>query len=185
MTHPVLKHAEEMMKKALEATNHDFQRIRTGRANPQALEVIKIDYYGVETPITQVGSVGVPEPRQLLVTPYDKSMIPAIEKAIMESDLGVTPNNDGNAIRLVFPEMTEDRRKELVKQVHARTEEGCVSVRHARREALDMLRQMKDDKEIDEDDEKSLEKQVEELTHKYVDLTHDAQKKKDEELMTV
>ena len=90
MTHPVLKHAEDMMKKALEATTHDFQRIRTGRANPQALEVIKVDYYGVETPIPQVGSVGVPEPRQLLITPYDKSLIPEIEKAIMNSDLGVT-----------------------------------------------------------------------------------------------
>jgi ribosome recycling factor len=140
MTHAVVKEAEDKMKKALEAMQHDFARIRTGRANPMVLEPITVDYYGVQTPITQVATVSVPEPRQLLLAPYDKSMVGTIERAILASDLGVNPNNDGQSIRLIFPEMTEERRKDLVKQVNHRTEEGCVSVRHARREALDQLK---------------------------------------------
>ena len=185
MTHEVIQNAEEMMKKALEAMQHDFARVRTGRANPMVLEPIMVDYYGVQTPVTQVANVSVLEPRQLLLSPYDKSMIPAIEKAIQASDLGVNPGNDGQNIRLIFPEMTEDRRKELVKQVNARTEEGCVSIRHVRRDALDSLRKMKEAKEIDEDDEKHLEKEVQQLTDKFIEHAHDLQKKKDEELMSI
>lgn len=185
MVHQTIQDAEEMMKKALEATQHDFARIRTGRASPMVLEAITVDYYGVPTPITQVAGVSVPEPRQLLLNPFDKNLIPEIEKAIMASDLGVTPNNDGQVIRLIFPEMTEDRRKDLVKQVHHRTEDGCVSVRHARREALDSLRKLKEAKDIDEDDEKHLEKEVQQLTDKYIEHTHDLQKKKEEELMSI
>lgn len=185
MTHEVITQTEEMMKKALEATQHDFGRIRTGRANPSVLEPIMVDYYGVPTPLNQVANVSVPEPRQLMLNPYDKNMIPEIEKAINHSDLGVNPSNDGQVIRITFPEMTEDRRKDLVKQVHLRTEEGCVSVRHARREALDSLRKLKENKEIDEDDEKHLEKEVQQMTDKYIEHTHDLQKKKDEELMSI
>ncbi len=185
MAHQTIQDAEVMMKKALEATQHDFARIRTGRASPMVLEAITVDYYGVQTPITQVAGVSVPEPRQLLLNPFDKNMIPEIEKAILTSDLGVNPSNDGQFIRIIFPEMTEDRRKDLVKQVHHRTEDGCVSVRHARREALDSLRKLKEDKEIDEDDEKHLEKEVQQLTDKYIEHTHDLQKKKEEELMSI
>ena len=173
------------MRKALEAMQHDFARIRTGRANPLVLEPIHIDYYGVQTPITQVATVSVPEPRQLLLAPYDKSMIGSIEKAIQASDLGVNPNSDGQTIRLVFPEMTEDRRRDLVKQVNHRTEEGCVSIRHVRRDALDSLKRLKEEKEMGEDEEKRLEKEVQTLTDQYIEHAHELQKKKDEELMQI
>jgi ribosome recycling factor len=173
------------MKKALEAMQHDFARIRTGRANPMVLEPITVDYYGVQTPVTQVATVSVPEPRQLLLAPYDKSMLGTIERAILASDLGVNPNNDGQNIRLIFPEMTEDRRRDLVKQVNHRTEEGCVSIRHARREALDVLKKMKDGKEMGEDDEKRLEKEIQTLTDKYIEHAHELQHKKDDELMKI
>lgn len=185
MTHPIVKETEEKMNKALEAMQHDFARIRTGRANPLVLEPILIDYYGVQTPVTQVATVSVPEPRQLMLSPYDKGMLGTIERAILASDLGVNPNNDGQNIRLIFPEMTEDRRKELVKQVNHRTEEGCVSIRHVRREALDQLKKLKDEKEMGEDEEKRLEKEVQTLTDKSIEHAHELQKKKDEELMKV
>jgi ribosome recycling factor len=185
MTHAVVKEAEDKMKKALEAMQHDFARIRTGRANPMVLEPITVDYYGVQTPVTQVATVSVPEPRQLLLAPYDKSMLGTIERAILASDLGVNPNNDGQNIRLIFPEMTEDRRRDLVKQVNHRTEEGCVSIRHARREALDVLKKMKDGKEMGEDDEKRLEKEIQTLTDKYIEHAHELQHKKDDELMKI
>jgi ribosome recycling factor len=185
MTHNVVKETEEKMNKALEAMQHDFSRIRTGRANPLVLEPIMVDYYGVQTPVSQVATVSVPEPRQLMLSPYDKSMLATIEKAIQASDLGVNPNNDGQNIRLIFPEMTEERRKELVKQVNHRTEEGCVSIRHARREALDVLKKMKDDKEMGEDDEKRLEKEIQTLTDKSIEHAHELQRKKDDELMHI
>lgn len=185
MTHQAVKHAEDLMKKAVEAMQHDFARIRTGRANPLVLEPITVDYYGVQTPISQVATVSVPEPRQLMLAPYDKSMLGTIEKAILASDLGVNPNNDGQNIRLIFPEMTEDRRRELVKQVHNRTEECAVSIRHARREAIDALKKAKDAKEMGEDDEKRFEKEVQTLTDKYIEHAHELQRKKDDELMHI
>ena len=185
MTHDVVKQADYKMRKALESMQHDFARVRTGRANPLVLEPITIDYYGVQTPITQVANVSVPEPRQLLLSPYDKSMVGAIEKAIQASDLGVNPNSDGQTIRLVFPEMTEDRRRDLVKQVNNRTEEACVSIRHARRESIDQLKKLKDGKQMGEDDEKRLEKEIQTLTDKHIEHAHELQKKKDEELMHV
>lgn len=185
MMQEVLKDAEHRMKQAVEATVHDFQRIRTGRANPTILEPITVDYYGVETPINQVGSVSVPEARQLMITPYEKSLLGPIEKAILKSDLGVNPNNDGTNIRLIFPPMTEDRRKEMTKQVNARAEEGCVAVRNVRRDALHKVQQAEKDKEISEDDLKRLEKTVQDLTDKYVNQIHDLQAKKDAELMEI
>lgn len=185
MTHEIVRTVEAQMKRALDATQHDFAKIRTGRASPSALDTIMVDYYGVPTPIPQVGSVSVPEPRQLMISPYDKSLIPAIEKAIINSDLDVNPNNDGNVIRLIFPEMTEDRRKQLVKQVHTRTEDGCVSVRHARRDGLDALKTLEDETDLSEDERKRLEKEIQALTDKYIEQTHELQKKKDEELMTI
>ncbi len=173
------------MKKATEAMQHDFARIRTGRANPLVLEPILIDYYGVPTPVSQVATVSVPEPRQLMLSPYDKSMLGPIEKAIQASDLGVNPTNDGQNIRLIFPEMTEDRRRDLVKQVHNRTEEACVSIRHARREAIDQLKKSKEAKEMGEDDEKRYEKEVQAITDKFIEHAHELQKKKDDELMHI
>ena len=180
-----IKDGEHRMQQAVEATLRDFQTYRTGRANPQVLARVHLDYYGTETPLTQVANNSVPEPRQLLIQPNDKSSIPAIEKAILKSDLGLSPVNDGTGIRLNFPQMTEERRKELVKQVHHRSEEGCVAVRNVRRDIMDHLRALKKDKQLSEDDEKRFEEQTQKLTDKYIAEIHELQKKKDTELMEV
>ena len=184
-TQEILQDAERKMKSAIEATHQDFQRIRTGRASPSMLDKVVVDYYGTETPVTQVANVTTPEAKQLQITPYEKNLLGAIERAILKSDLGVNPNNDGICIRLNFPPMTEDRRKDLVKQVHTRTEEGCVAVRNVRHNALDQFKVMQKAKEISEDDLKGLEKKVQELTDKYVAETHDLEKKKGSELMEI
>jgi len=181
----IFKEAENKMKHALEAMLHDFASYRTGRASPAVLERITIDYYGVETPINQVAQVSVPEPRQLLINPYEKSLTPAIERAIQKSDLGINPVNDGTGIRLSFPQMTEERRKEMVKQVHARVEQCRVSIRNARREAIDGLKALEKKKEITEDEVKGHETKVQKLTDNFVGQADDLGKKKDAELMQV
>ncbi len=185
MTSETMAEAERKMKSAVKATADDFQRIRTGRANPVMLEKVMVDYYGSETPINQVCNISVPEPRQLMLTPFDKGTLGNIERAILKSDLGVNPNNDGTVIRLNFPPMTEDRRKELIKQVHHRAEEGCVAVRNVRRDALHHLADAQKAKEISEDELKGLEKKIQEMTDKYIAEVHAVQKKKDEELMEI
>lgn len=185
MSNEVLQDAERRMKHAVEATQHDFTHIRTGRANPLVLEPILVDYYGSETPINQVANISVPEARQLLITPYEKNMLSKIEKAIQKSDLGVNPQNDGQNIRLNFPQMTEERRKELVKQVAHRAEEGCVAVRNVRRDAIHHLQAEEKAKKISEDDRKGFEKKLQDLTDKYVAETHTLQKKKEAELMEI
>ncbi len=185
MTHETIQDAERRMKQAVEATQHDFSHIRTGRANPLVLEPILVDYYGSETPINQVANIAVPEPRQLQISPYEKNMLAKIERAILKSDLGVTPTNDGQNIRLNFPPMTEDRRKDLVKQVNHRTEDGCVAVRNVRRDALHHLAQLEKEKQLSEDERKALDKKLQELTDKYVAEIHALQKRKDAELMEI
>lgn len=185
MPQATLKDAENKMGHAVEATVKDFGKIRTGRANPMVLEHITIDYYGTDTPLSQTATITVPEPRQLMITPYDKNMLRDIEKAIQQSDLGVNPNNDGNNIRITFPAMTEDRRKDLVKQVGARAEEGCVAIRNVRHHAINHLRDMEKNKELTEDDLKMYEKKVQEITDKYIEKTHEAQKKKEAEVMEI
>ncbi len=177
--------AEHRMKSAVEVTAHDFQRIRTGRANPIILEAVHVDYYGSETPVSQCANISIPEPRQLLITPYDKNMLGPIEKAILKSDLGLTPNNDGQNIRLILPQMTEERRKDLTKQVHHRAEEGCVAVRNVRRDVLHHLQTAQKNKEISEDDLKGFEKKIQDMTDKFVAEVHEIQKKKDAELMEI
>jgi ribosome recycling factor len=181
----LLQDADHRMKQAVEATLHDFQRIRTGRANPGVLEKVTISYYGVDTPITQVANISVPEPRQVLIQPYEKNLVNQIEKAIMASDLGIMPASDSNGIRLNFPQMTEERRKEMIKQVHARTEEGRVAVRNVRRDAMHHAQARLKAKEISEDDMKGFEKKLQEVTDKYVHEMDALQKKKDEELMEI
>ena len=185
MSQEILRESERKMKAAVEATFQDFQRIRTGRANPMILDKVMVDYYGNETPINQVANISTPEPRQLQIQPWEKNLIGAIEKAILKSDLGVTPNNDGISIRLNFPPMTEDRRKEMMKQVHARTEEGCVAIRNGRHQANDQFKAMLKSKEISEDELKGWEKKVQDLTDKYIAETHEAEKKKNAELMEI
>jgi len=181
----VLKDAEHRMQAAVDSMVHDFASYRTGRATPAVLERVHVEYYGTETPISQIANVSVPEPRQLLIQPYDKSMTPTIERAIMKSDLGISPVNDGTGIRLNFPHMTEDRRKDLVKQVHARTEQARISIRNVRRDAIEHLKQLEKKKEITEDEVKGNEGKVQKSTDTFVHQADELGKKKEAELMTV
>lgn len=181
----LLKHAEERMEHSIDHLKHDLGGFRTGRANPTLLERIHVDYYGTPTPLTQVANVSVPEARQLLIQPWDRSMLQTIEKAIQKSDLGINPQNDGQVIRLNMPPLTEERRKDLIKQVHKRVEEGRVAVRNVRRDVIEHLRQMQKNKQISEDDLKRFEQQVDKITHKYVELADKAQAAKEQELMEI
>ncbi len=181
----ILQEAENRMKAALDAMTHDFGTYRTGRASPSVLERVHVDYYGTETPVNQVANISIPEPRQLLISPYEKSLIPAIERAILKSDLGISPVNDGSGIRLTFPAMTEERRKEMVKQVHARTEQARITIRNLRRDAIENLKALEKKKEITEDDVKGNEAKVQKLTDSAVHLADELGKKKEAELMVV
>lgn len=185
MVEDILTDAERRMHLAIDAMLHDFATYRTGRANAVVLERILVDYYGVDTPINQVANVSVPESTQLMITPYDRSMLSVIERAIQKSDLGINPSNDGANIRLNFPQMTEERRKELVKQVNARAEQACVAIRNVRRDAIEHLKAAMKQKEMGEDDERSFEAKVQKLTDKFIGEAHEQQKKKDAELMSV
>jgi ribosome recycling factor len=184
-TEEIVKDAEQRMKHAIEAMAHDFTTYRTGRASPSVLERVHVEYYGVETPVNQIATISIPEPRQLMITPYDKTALAAIERAILKSDLGINPSNDGQNIRLNFPQMTEERRKEMVKMVNSRAENACVAVRNVRRDAIEHLKSAEKKKEISEDDLKRLEDRVQKLTDKFVAEAHELQKKKDAELMEV
>jgi ribosome recycling factor len=181
----ILQDADHRMKSSIDAMVHDFASYRTGRASAAVLERVHVEYYGVETPINQIANISTPEPRQLLIQPYERNMTPVIERAIMKSDLGINPVNDGTGIRLNFPQMTEDRRKDMVKQVNARTENACIAIRNVRRDAIEHLKAMQKNKEISEDDLKGQETRVQKLTDKYIETAHDLQKKKDAELMEV
>lgn len=181
----ILKEAEQKMKGAIDAMTHDFSSYRTGRASPAVLDRVHVLYYGNEVPMNQVANISVPEPRQLLIQPWEKSMTPVIEKAIMKSDLGINPVNDGTGIRLNFPQMTEERRKDMVKQVHARTENGRVSIRNVRREAIDHLKALEKKKEITEDEVKGNEAKIQKLTDQFIAQADDLGKKKEAELMQV
>jgi ribosome recycling factor len=184
-TDSIHKDADHRMKSAVDAMAHDFGTYRTGRASPAVLERVHVEYYGVETPISQIANVSVPEPRQLLIQPYERNMIAVIEKAIMKSDLGINPNNDGSGIRLNFPQMTEERRKEMVKQVHSRTENARVAIRNVRRDAIEHLKALQKNKEISEDDLKGQEARIQKLTDNYVHQADELGKKKEAELMQV
>ena len=157
---------EKKMQRTLDVLADELATIRAGRANPAVLEKINVEYYGTMTPINQIGSISVPEPRTLVVQPWDASALKAVEKAILSSDLGINPTNDGKVIRLIFPQLTEERRKELVKQVHKIGEEGKVAVRNVRREAIEKFKDLKKKSEITEDDLKDIEKDIQEMTDK-------------------
>ncbi len=181
----IIKDADHRMKAAVDAMTHDFGTYRTGRANPAVLERVHVEYYGTDTPVNQIANISIPEPRQLLIQPYEKHLTPLIEKAILKSDLGINPVNDGTGIRINFPQMNEERRKEMVKQVNARAEHACVAIRNVRRDAIEHLKGLEKKKEITEDDVKSQEHRVQKMTDKYIADVHDLQKKKDSELMEV
>lgn len=163
-----MQNAEARMEKAIAALQSDMAAIRAGRANPAILDKITVEYYGSATPLQQVGTIAVPEPRTITIQPWDSSILGYIEKAILKSDIGITPNNDGKIIRLNFPPLTEERRKELVKGISKRGEECKVAVRNVRRDALEGFKKQKKDGEITEDDLKNLEAKIQKLTDKFV-----------------
>lgn len=168
MTADIIKEAEERMQKAAEAAQHDFATIRTGRANPAVLESINVSYYGAATPLNQLAGISAPEPRLLLVTPWDRNAIDSIMKAIQSSDIGLTPMSDGHLIRLQVPYLTEERRNELIKQLHRKAEDHKVAVRNIRRDANDRVKTQQKDSEISEDDMMREHEEIQKLTDKYV-----------------
>ena len=179
-----LNYYEEKMQKAYNHLEMDYSTIRAGRANPHVLDKIKVDYYGTPTPIQQVGNITVPEPRMLQIAPWEKSMIKAIEKAIMASDVGITPSNDGAVIRLVFPELTEERRKDLVKDIKKKAEEGKVAVRNIRRDGNDAFKKLITE-EVSEDEVKELQDKLQKLTDKYIKDIEKLMDEKSQEIMKV
>jgi ribosome recycling factor len=181
----LLVDAGERMQKSVEATRNEFSSVRTGRASPHLLDRIDVDYYGAVTPLRQLANISASEARLLTVTPYDKSSIKAIEKSIMESDIGLTPSNDGSVIRLTIPELTEERRKELVRIVHGIAEEGRVSVRNVRRDIMHDLRELKKEGEVGEDEERRAESELQKLTDKRIGEIDSFLSGKEEEILEV
>lgn len=176
---------EEKMKKSIESVANDFAAVRAGRANASVLNRIHVDYYGTPTPIQQIASVASPDPRSLVITPWDASALKGIEKAIQESDLGINPQNDGRSIRLVFPQLTEERRKELAKQVKKYAEDAKVAVRNIRRDAMDKFKAQKKASEITEDDFKIAEKDLQKLTDDWIKEIDKIAEKKEKELFEI
>lgn len=180
-----LKVYEEKMEKSINAMMDEFASIRAGRANPHVLDKIKVDYYGTPMPIQQVGNISVPEARMIVIQPWEKSLIKAIEKAIQASDLGINPSNDGSVIRLVFPELTEDRRKELAKDVKKKGEAAKVAVRNIRRDANEAFKKQEKNNEISEDDLKDATEQIQKITDKAIEKIDKAVENKTKEILTV
>jgi ribosome recycling factor len=185
MIDELLADAREHMAKSVEATQHKFNTVRAGRANPQMLDRIVVDYYGAQTPLKQLATLHAPEPRLLTIQPYDKSSMKAIERAIQESDLGLTPNNDGNLIRLQIPEMTEERRKEMVKVARGVAEEGRIAIRNIRRDVMHDLRELKDAGEAGSDDERRAEEALQKLTDEKIGQLDAALKAKEADILAV
>lgn len=177
--------AKEKMQKTIAVVKKDLATMRAGRANPQILDRILVDYYGTPTPINQMGNISSPEPRMLVISLWESKMIPNVEKAIQKSDIGINPTNDGKVIRLVVPELTEERRKDLVKQVKKQIEEGKVALRAIRRDALDAIRKMEKKSEITEDDLKDAENQLQKLTDQQVKDLDAIGSEKEKEIMSV
>lgn len=180
-----LKVYEDKMNKSLEVLQSDYSSIRAGRANPHVLDKIKVDYYGTPTPIQQVGNVSVPEARMIVIQPWEKSLLRAVERAILTSDLGINPTNDGNVIRLVFPELTEERRKDLSKEVKKKGEGTKVAIRNIRRDANETFKKMEKAGEMSEDDLKLATEKMQKLTDKMIEKVDAAVEAKTKEIMTV
>ncbi|MGC8121256.1 ribosome recycling factor [Marinobacter sp. VGCF2001] len=185
MINDIKADAEKKMKKSLEALHSAFNKIRTGRAHPSILDSVMVNYYGQETPLKQVASVNVEDNRTLTVSPWEKNLVPTIEKAIMTSDLGLNPATSGDIIRVPMPMLTEETRKDMVKQAKADAEHGRVSIRNARRDANSMIKELVKDKEISEDDQHQGEDEIQKLTDKYVAEVEKMLKSKEEDLMAV
>lgn len=176
---------DEKMEKTINALEEEYNTIRAGRANPHILDRITVNYYGVPTPIQQVGNISVPEARIIQIQPWDTSLLKEIEKAIMVSDIGITPNNDGKSIRLVFPELTEERRKELTKEVKKKGEEAKVAVRNIRRDAMDHFKKLQKSGDITEDDLKDCEVDIQKITDHYIDDIDKHIEKKSKDILSV
>lgn len=176
---------EDKMKKAIEVLRKEYSTLRAGRATPALLDKVTVDYYGTPTPINQVGNISVPEPRQLIIQPWERNMLATIEKAILKSDLGLTPNNDGSVIRLNIPQLTQQRRTELVKVVHKKAEEGRVAIRNLRRDGNDAIKKLEKDKAISEDEAKKAQDDIQKLTDKYIKEVDHVMAVKEKEIMEV
>lgn len=185
MINDIKSEAEKKMKKSLEALHSSFNKIRTGRAHPSILDSVMVNYYGQETPLRQVASINVEDNRTLTVSPWEKNLMPTIEKAIMSSDLGLNPATSGDIIRIPMPMLTEETRKEMVKQAKADAEHGRVSIRNARRDANSMIKDLLKEKEITEDDERKGEEEIQKLTDRFIAEVETMLKAKEEDLMAV
>ena len=181
----IVKKSEETMKKSINFLKEDLSTIRAGKANPKLVDKIQVSYYGSMTPLNQVANISVPEPRSIIVQPWDTSLLKDIEKAIMASDLGINPTNDGKMIRLVIPPLTEERRKELIKQVKKEVENTKVAVRNIRRDGIDQIKKMEKSKDITEDEKIQAEDEMQKLTDKYTKEADLVTKKKEEELLEI
>lgn len=181
----LINELERKMQNAIEVLKKEFQKVRTGRANPAILDNVMVDYYGTPTPLNQVGNVSVPDPQMITISPWEKKMLGDIEKAIHKADLGLTPQNDGNIVRLPIPPLTEERRKELVKQIKKIGENAKIPIRNVRREGNDRLKKMEKDKEISQDEQKQYQDSVQKVTDKYVAEVDVLMADKEKELMEV
>ncbi len=181
----ILKNADSKMKKAVEALSNELASIRTGRASPALVEYIKVDYHGVMTPLIQLASISVPEPRTITIRPYDRSIINNIDKAIIKSDLGLNPTNDGTNIRITIPTLTEERRKDLIKIIHKRLEESRIHIRNIRRDTVDELKQSEKNKEVSQDQEKRAAEQLQKLTDTYISSIDKIGKDKEAEILEI
>lgn len=185
MTEELFQEAEEKMKKTVEAMRKDLASIRAGRANPALLDKVQVDYYGTMTPVNQLATISAPEPRLLVIQPWDKSVIASIEKAILKSDLNLNPSNDGNIIRIPIPQLTQERRMELVKLVKKKAEEYRVHIRNIRREANDRIKALEKDKSISEDEAKRAQDKIQKITDSYIEQVDTVLSNKEEEIMEV
>ena len=185
MLQDVINTAKEKMKKSCEVYERDMMSLRAGRANPQLLDRILVDYYGTPTPINQIGNISSPEPRLLVIAPWEAKMIPQVEKAIQKSDLGLNPSNDGKLIRLVFPELNEERRRDLTKVASKGAEDTKVAIRSIRRDAIEQIKKLKKNSEITEDDQRDAEEDMQKLTDKAVKEVDEIFAKKEKEIMEV
>jgi ribosome recycling factor len=181
----LLDDAAERMRKSVESTSHEFSTVRTGRASPHLLDRIQVDYYGAQTPLRQLANISTPEARLLSIQPYDKSSIKAIEKSILESDVGLTPSNDGQIIRLLIPELTEERRRDLAKVLHRLAEDGRVGVRNVRRDVMHDLRELKNEGEVGADDERRAEAELQKLTDQRIAEIDTSLATKEKEILEV
>ena len=185
MLQDIINNAKEKMKKSCEVYERDMMSLRAGRANPKLLDRIMVDYYGTPTPIPQIGNISSPEPRLLVIAPWEPKMIPQVEKAIQKSDLGLNPSNDGKIIRLVFPELNEERRRDLTKIASKGAEETKVAIRSIRRDAIEQIKKLKKNSEITEDDQRDAEEDMQKITDKAIKEVDEIYAKKEKEIMEV